>query len=90
MYQETRLGKQESPNEGPMHKGTGDENRDGIQMRNIKPLPNEGRDGVRRAKAQLEFRLARNMKGKKKSFEYYLNCKRLNKENMDPIADWGG
>lgn len=68
MYQETRLGKQESRNEGAMHKGTGDENRDGIQRRNIKPFPSEGRDGVSRAKAQLESRLARNMKGKKKSF----------------------
>lgn len=41
-----------------------------------------GRDGVRRAKTQMELRLARDITGNKVSFCPYINSKRLSKENV--------
>ena len=42
------------------------------------------RDEVRRAKAQLELNLARNVKNNKKGFNRYVNQKRKVKESVPP------
>lgn len=39
------------------------------------------KDGVRKAKAQLDFRRAGNSKGNNKNFYHYISSKRLDKEN---------
>jgi len=42
------------------------------------------RDGVRKAKAQVELNLARDTKNNKKGFYRYLSQKRLVKESVPP------
>ncbi|KFZ67293.1 hypothetical protein N338_10186, partial [Podiceps cristatus] len=48
------------------------------------------RDGVRKAKAQLELNLARNTKNSKKGFYRYLNQKRKVKENVRALTNENG
>lgn len=43
-------------------------------------------DGVEKAKAQLELKVVRDTQGKK-SFWCYVNSKRLNKENVNPLVN---
>ncbi|GAB0182313.1 mitochondrial enolase superfamily member 1 [Grus japonensis] len=43
------------------------------------------RDQVRKAKALIEFNLARDVKGKKKSFYRYVSDKRKTRENVGPL-----
>lgn len=43
------------------------------------------RDGVSKAKAQLDLRLARDVKSNRKSFYCCISSKRLNKENMGSL-----
>ncbi|KFP87718.1 hypothetical protein N310_01981, partial [Acanthisitta chloris] len=45
----------------------------------------EARDTVRKAKAQLELRLARDIKDNKKSFNRYVTCKRKARDNVGPL-----
>jgi len=45
---------------------------------------------VRKAKAQLELRLATAVKENKKSFYKYINGKRRTKENFHPLLDTAG
>jgi len=42
------------------------------------------RDGVRKAKAQLELKLAKNAKNNKKGFYRYVNQKSRIKESLSP------
>ena len=44
------------------------------------------RDGVRKAKAQLELILARDTKGNKESY-HYINSKKQNRENVGPLLN---
>jgi len=48
------------------------------------------RDGVRRAKEQLELNLARNTKNKEQSFYSYVNQKRKVKESIAPMMNKNG
>src|SRR5699024_5407127 len=48
------------------------------------------REEVRKAKAQLELRLATAIKENKKSFYKYINDKRRTKENFHPLLDAAG
>ena len=48
------------------------------------------REEVRKAKAQLELRLATAVKENKKSFYKYINGKRRTKENFHPLLDAAG
>jgi len=43
------------------------------------------REGVRRAKAQLELNMARNAKNKKKGFNRYVSQKRKVQESVIPL-----
>ena len=45
------------------------------------------RMGVRKAKAELELSLARDLKGKKKGFYKYINRKSKTKENVSLLLD---
>ena len=47
------------------------------EHRNIAQAP---RDGVRKAKAQMEFRLAGNIKGNTKNFYQYIRSKRMDRK----------
>ncbi|KAK4816289.1 hypothetical protein QYF61_014587 [Mycteria americana] len=49
-----------------------------------------GRDGVRKAKAQLELNLARDAKNNKKGFYRYTNQKRKVKESVPPLMNKNG
>ncbi|KAK4820966.1 hypothetical protein QYF61_009211 [Mycteria americana] len=49
-----------------------------------------GRDGVRKAKAQLELNLARDAKNNKKGFYRYINQKRKVKESVPPLMNKNG
>ena len=48
------------------------------------------REEVRKAKAQLELRLATAVKENKKCFHKYINSKRRTKENFHPLLDAAG
>ncbi|KAK0682480.1 LIN1 transcriptase, partial [Pygoscelis papua] len=48
------------------------------------------REGMRKAKAQLECNLAAVVKDNKKSFYKYINDKKRAKENLHPLLDAGG
>ncbi|KAK4824620.1 hypothetical protein QYF61_016926 [Mycteria americana] len=48
------------------------------------------RDGVRKAKAQLELNLARDAKNNKKGFYRYINYKRKVKESVPPLMNKNG
>ncbi|KFV08099.1 hypothetical protein N340_03987, partial [Tauraco erythrolophus] len=43
------------------------------------------RDQVRKAKALIEFNLARHIKGNKKSFHRYVSAKKRSRENIGPL-----
>lgn len=47
-------------------------------------------NGVRKAKAQLKLRLARNVKGSKKNFYHNINYKRLSKESVGLLLNGAG
>lgn len=48
------------------------------------------RKKIRKAKAELELNLATVVKGNKKLFNKYINCKRRAKENLHPLLDAAG
>lgn len=48
------------------------------------------RDGVRKAKANLEFSLVRNVKGNKNGFYKYISRKRKIRENVGLLLDGAG
>ena len=48
------------------------------------------RDGVRKAKAQLELNLARDVKKNKKGFYRYLNQKRKVQKDIPPLVSGSG
>jgi len=50
-------------------------------------FPRACRDGVKKAKDQLQLRLSRNVKGNKKSSYEQISSKRLNKENVSPLLN---
>ena len=52
-----------------------------------KEVPKVCREEVRKAKAQLELRLATAVKENKKSFYKYIISKRRTKENFHPLLD---
>ncbi|KAK4806963.1 LOW QUALITY PROTEIN: hypothetical protein QYF61_027330 [Mycteria americana] len=62
-------------------KGTWEEYRDAARL---------CRDGVRKAKAQLELNLARDAKNNKKGFYRYINQKRKVKESVPPLMNKNG
>ncbi|PKU46434.1 hypothetical protein llap_3283 [Limosa lapponica baueri] len=45
---------------------------------------------VRKAKADLEFNLAKDVRGKRKGFYKYINSKRKTRENMNPLLNGAG
>lgn len=47
-------------------------------------------NGVRKARAQLELRLARSVKGSKKSFYHDINHKRLSEESVGVLLNGAG
>jgi len=49
-----------------------------------------GRDGVRKAKAQLELNLARDAKNNKKGFYRYISQKKMIKESVPPLMSETG
>ena len=81
------MAEQESHDRAPTQKG----NIKGKQAQAIKEefgnVAKARKDGVRKAKGQLELRLSRNLKGKKKSFYDQISSKRLNKENVRPLLN---
>jgi len=46
------------------------------------------RDAVRKAKAQLELKLARDVENYKQGFFRYINNKQEQKENIGPLLNW--
>jgi len=48
------------------------------------------RDAMRKAKAHLEMRLAKEIKDNKKGFLKYVNGKRKTRDNVGPLLNVGG
>lgn len=83
-YQKTSLGRWGSPdmssNAKKQYVYTGGWSRDGLQRCENIVWP--CRDGVRKAKTQMEWRLSRDVTSNKVSFCHYIDSKRLSKENV--------
>ncbi|KAK4812899.1 hypothetical protein QYF61_027293 [Mycteria americana] len=60
------------------------------QRENYKGIASVCRDAVRKAKAQLELKLARDVKNNKKGFFGYVNNKQKQKENIGPMLNRRG
>ena len=58
--------------------------RDGYPGKTIRDAARLGRDGIRKAKAQLELNLARDAKNNKKGFYRYVSQKRKVKKSVPP------
>ncbi|GAB0210341.1 hypothetical protein GRJ2_003499900 [Grus japonensis] len=58
-----------------------------IPVENYKGIARACRDAVRKARAQLELKLARDVKNYKKGFFRYVNNKQKQKENIGPLLN---
>ncbi|KAM6036240.1 uncharacterized protein LJ206_001286 [Theristicus caerulescens] len=61
-----------------------------LSVENYKGIARVCKDAVRKAKAQLELELARDVKNHKKRFFRYVNCKQKQKENIGPLLNSRG
>jgi len=61
-----------------------------VTQEEYKGLIRSCREEIRKAKAQLELRLATVVRDNKKCFYKYTNTKKRAKENLHPLLDAGG
>lgn len=85
MYQETSLAKQGAHEKKDIYKRWKWGQATKEEYRNI---PQTIPVNLGKFKAQLELKLARDIKGTKKNFYCYVINKRINKENVSPLLHW--
>ena len=79
--------------QGPAHQTEGKEgsgNKDTSPEKNAGTLSGYAEDGIRKAKAQMELNLARDVKNTKKGFYWYNGQKGKAKESVPPLRNEKG